>query len=210
MAASRHTRRARATAAGYRRQASTGDEHDFSGRIRAWCSPRDADRGPGRRDRLCLAALSVAALLLPGCGGSNPPPLAPGAVAVVAASPSPAVVPGRATLAFVTALGERVEGVAIAGVMEPAPFPFFSVPAVRIDAAGQSVFAWEFPSASAAEAEASRISPDGHAIGMVQVSWTGPPHFHRSSVLVVLYVGQTRSVQDALTELLGPQIAGRA
>ena len=41
------------------------------------------------------------------------------------------------------------------------------------------------------------------------VLWTAPPHFFSSENVIVLYVGDSPNVIEALTSVLGPQFAGR-
>ena len=156
--------------------------------------------------RAVRAAL-VAAVL---CGCDQAPAPAPLAPSVLSPSPSPLPVPGPATMAFADALAARVPGVQVGETMGHEVFPFFDVPEVRITAAGESVFVFEFASSSLAETSAARISPDGRTVGMVQVEWISTPHFYRSGTLIVLYVGQTPELLRALEEILGPQVAGGA
>jgi len=41
------------------------------------------------------------------------------------------------------------------------------------------------------------------------VTWVTPPHFFKSETAIVLYVGDSPKVIEALTSVLGPQFAGR-
>jgi hypothetical protein len=67
---------------------------------------------------------------------------------------------------------------------------------------------FEYPSADAAQADLSQIGADGNPKTSI-VEWTGAPHFFHKDQLVVLYVGDDQAVVTVLTELLGPQVAGR-
>lgn len=58
-----------------------------------------------------------------------------------------------------------------------------------------------YADANAAKADAARVSPNGNSIGT--------PHFFQSDKLVVLYVGDGKTVQDALARQLGAQFAGK-
>ncbi len=40
-------------------------------------------------------------------------------------------------------------------------------------------------------------------------TWVAPPHFFQEGRVLVLYAGADQTVLAALTELLGPQFAGR-
>lgn len=78
------------------------------------------------------------------------------------------------------------------------------------------VLVWEYEDATAAETEAAGISPDGFALRtlaqgtqrIIAIEWVGPPHFYKTGKLVVLYVGESEVVIDALESVLGPQFAG--
>lgn len=52
------------------------------------------------------------------------------------------------------------------------------------------------------------ISQDGAKIGEREIVWSQPPHFYRYQNLIVLYVGQKRSIGRLLETLLGRQFAG--
>ncbi len=66
---------------------------------------------------------------------------------------------------------------------------------------------YEYADATAAEADAAQIGPDGNP-RTATIEWIGPPHLFRAGRLIVLYVGSDRAVTAALTALLGPQFAG--
>lgn len=68
---------------------------------------------------------------------------------------------------------------------------------------------FEYSSASAASADASRISPDGSGTANTRISWVAPPHFFLKGRVMVLYVGSDPAVLSLLQSLLGPQFAGR-
>jgi hypothetical protein len=68
---------------------------------------------------------------------------------------------------------------------------------------------FEYPSASAASADARRIRPDGSGTATAIVDWIAPPHFFVKGQVMVLYVGSDSAVLSLLQSLLGPQFAGR-
>ena len=68
---------------------------------------------------------------------------------------------------------------------------------------------FEYSSASAASADASRISPDGSGTATTKISWVAPPHFFLKGRVLVLYVGNDPAVFNVLKSLLGPQFAGK-
>jgi hypothetical protein len=87
--------------------------------------------------------------------------------------------------------------------------PFFSASGSIVTVNGEDVQAFEYRDIARAEAEARTVSPDGSTIGTTAVSWIGPPHFHRRDRVIVLYVGDAATVRAALTNVMGPQFAGR-
>ena len=82
---------------------------------------------------------------------------------------------------------------------------------------GERVEVYEYATAVQAEADASRISPDGSTFsagfgplggGAAIVEWIAPPHFYESGRLIVQYIGTHSDITAALTQALGRQIAG--
>jgi len=59
----------------------------------------------------------------------------------------------------------------------------------------------------AAEEDARGIPPDGQPA--VALTWEAPPHFFRKERALVFYLGNDPALLALLTELLGPQFAGR-
>jgi hypothetical protein len=86
--------------------------------------------------------------------------------------------------------------------------PFFSVKGQEINVNGENVQVFVYANASAAEAEAKLVSPDGGSVGTNMMSWMAPPHFYRKGELIALYIGREQAVMDALVTVLGPQFAG--
>ena len=87
--------------------------------------------------------------------------------------------------------------------------PFFSVDGRVLEVNGERVQVMEYGDAAALEAEAAGISPDGSSVGTHMLMWVGPPHFFRTETAIVLYVGESPTVIEALTKVMGPQFAGR-
>jgi len=94
----------------------------------------------------------------------------------------------------------------------------FSVDGTIILVNGEQVQVMEYRDAAALEAEAAGISPSGSSVathgqdGLTKVSmvtWVAAPHFFKSETVIVLYVGESSKVIEALTSVLGPQFAGR-
>ncbi len=67
---------------------------------------------------------------------------------------------------------------------------------------------FEYRDASAADADARRISPDGSGTATTKVSWVAPPHFFLKGRVMVLYVGIDPAVVSLLTSVLGAPFAG--
>lgn len=87
--------------------------------------------------------------------------------------------------------------------------PFFVVPANTITVNGEGVQIFQYPAASAADAQAATVSRDGSQVGTSKPFWIGPPHFYKKANLLVLYLGDDEKVLDILQKVLGPQFAGR-
>ncbi len=89
----------------------------------------------------------------------------------------------------------------------------FSVDGTIILINGERVQVMEYRDAAALEAEAAGISPTGSSVAThgqaSMILWDAPPHFFRTETAIVLYVGDSPKVIEALTSVLGPQFAGR-
>jgi hypothetical protein len=94
--------------------------------------------------------------------------------------------------------------------LDPILQPFFEPEGqvVRID--GQEVQIFEFANEADASLAAADISADGSSIDTTMLSWLATPHFFKSGNLIVLYIGEAKTVVTSLQAVLGPQIAGGA
>jgi hypothetical protein len=61
---------------------------------------------------------------------------------------------------------------------------------------------------AAAQADADQIQTDGQP-RTARVSWSGPPHLFHKDRLTVIYEGADPQLLATLTNVLGPQFAGR-
>jgi hypothetical protein len=86
--------------------------------------------------------------------------------------------------------------------------PFFSVSGKIFSINEEGVQVFEYASASAAEDQAKRVTPDGMTIGTSKPSWMAPPHFFMSGKSILLYVGTTESILKVLQASFGRQFAG--
>jgi hypothetical protein len=68
---------------------------------------------------------------------------------------------------------------------------------------------FEYGSASAASADAKRISSDGSGTATTKISWVAPPHFFLKGRVMALYVGNDPAALSLLQGVMGPQFAGR-
>ena len=89
----------------------------------------------------------------------------------------------------------------------------FSVDGRVLEVNGERVLVMYYGDAAALEAEAASIPPDGSSVAthgaVSMILWVAPPHFFRTETAIVLYVGESPTVIEALTSVLGPQFAGR-
>lgn len=106
-----------------------------------------------------------------------------------------------------------VDGLRGAGAkVEPAgevSQPFFSVKGQIIKVNGSDVQVFEYANATAADAQAKSVSPDGSVVGKSRVGWIAPPHFYKKGKIIALYLGADATVIRALEAILGPQFAGK-
>ena len=85
----------------------------------------------------------------------------------------------------------------------------FSVDGRILEVNGERVQVMDYGDGDALDVEAASISSDGSSVGTHMVTWVGPPHFFRTETAIVLYVGESPTVIEALTKMMGPQFAGR-
>jgi hypothetical protein len=105
------------------------------------------------------------------------------------------------------ALRQQGFSVALAGEISPQTNGFFSVPARQIRVNEAQVDAFEYANAEAAAMEAARISPDGQPSPTVRITWMSTPRFYRQGPLIVLYVGCSAEIVQALQATAGAPIA---
>ena len=86
---------------------------------------------------------------------------------------------------------------------------FFSVKGFRFKVNDEIIQTFEYMNTTAADAEAALISPDGRSVGTSMIRWVATPHFYKKERLIVLHIGDTAAIMDALESALGSQFAGR-
>jgi hypothetical protein len=69
---------------------------------------------------------------------------------------------------------------------------------------GAHVSAFEYSSAEAAAADAALVRPDGQPSILSVITWVSTPRFYRQDRLIVLYVGCSTEVVQALDVTVGP------
>lgn len=87
--------------------------------------------------------------------------------------------------------------------------PFFVPEANIVKANDQEIQVFEFLSVAEADSTAETISQDGSSVGTSMMMWVGPPHFYKAERIIVLYVGEDEGITSILTDVLGPQVAGK-
>jgi hypothetical protein len=180
-----------------------------------------------RTKYITVSTLLLLAFLLAACAGQATPNVAGAvntaapAVNTLAASTAVETAAGAVeTLAASTAAQGAVQDVTslvaslqAAGLTvesgEAVTQPFFTVPGQTIKINGQDVQVFAYETAQAMEAEASQISADAGTIGTSMPSWMSDPHFYKLGNMLILYVGQDQKIIDILSNILGPQFAGR-
>jgi hypothetical protein len=108
---------------------------------------------------------------------------------------------------FVQALRQQGLSVSVAGQISPEVNRFFSVPAHQVRVNDGQVNAFEYASAQDAASEAASISADGQPSPTVRVTWVSTPRFYRQGALIVLYVGCSAEIVQALQATVGAPVA---
>jgi hypothetical protein len=151
------------------------------------------------RKSLAASALIVAALLSNACERANP--AAPNGSAAL-----------TSTASLMLALQHQGASVA-AGAMLPHALPCFAVDGQVLIVNGESINAFEYRDAAAAETDAAKISPDGSKLAgagcAAAVDWVGPPHFYKRDRVISVYVGSNAAVIQLLEVVLGKAFAPR-
>ncbi|MEV6524531.1 hypothetical protein AB0M43_21465 [Longispora sp. NPDC051575] len=70
------------------------------------------------------------------------------------------------------------------------------------------VESYDYDAAATISEDASGLDADGNP-KLTKILWNEPPHFYRAERVLVLYVGSDSGVMKLLTDICGPQFAGR-
>jgi hypothetical protein len=156
------------------------------------------------RPALLIALLILPSVLSTACGDrdrarpTSPDPVTPGSISAGALE------------RFVQSLREQGLRVNLEGQISPDVNHFFSVTAHLVRVNDAQVNAFEYPTEHAAAMEAASISPEGQPNPRVAIDWISTPRFYRSGSLIVLYVGCSTEIAEALRAVLGePLVVGR-
>ena len=87
--------------------------------------------------------------------------------------------------------------------------PFFSPTGRFLNVNGDDVQVFEYALTPLAGYEASKVAPDGMAVGKaIHIAWLAPPHFYAAGRIIVIYLGVDRAMMHLLGSVLGPPFAG--
>jgi hypothetical protein len=116
---------------------------------------------------------------------------------------------------------ERLRGAGAAveqeGDIAASPFSLPLARSIRVN--GQHVAVYEYQSASAAQADAARLSPDGGTYttrdpsgaqqSSIIIDWESRPRWYQAGRLIILYVGIDSAMATLLERQLGAPFAGQ-
>jgi hypothetical protein len=140
--------------------------------------------------RFFAALLSWSLLLSVSCQDRNP--LEPGEIGTIDA--------------FLQALQRQGLGVRLGDQLARESTPYFSVPARVVLVNGSHLNVFEYPSAEAAASHAALLTSEGQ-FRTVLITWISTPRFYRRDRLIVLYVGCSSEIIEALSATIGPPFA---
>lgn len=102
----------------------------------------------------------------------------------------------------------RAQPAQVKSVNERVRQPFFLVSGRIIKVNKENIQVFEYSNAATAESQAKLVSPDGTTIGNSKPSWMATPHFFKSQKLIVIYIGDDKTILRILQGALGDQFAG--
>lgn len=150
-----------------------------------------------------LLIVLFGALLLVGCGPQTSPfNVALETPAAVTLTTDTAVVDVSSLLGALQAQGAAV------ALDHEVRHAFLAVSGRVIEVNGADVQVFEYPSASAAQADIALIEPHGYTIANRSVEWVATPHFYAQGRLLVIYIGSDEDLLDTLAGVLGAPVAG--
>lgn len=136
------------------------------------------------------------------------------AVLAVAACSRPATVPSDPVTSVIGNVDQlvgslRAQGrsVKMGDTTSPQRNGYFSVPSRDVLVGDERLKAFEYETASKADADAALISADGQPNPRAALGWIAAPHFYKEGQLIVLYVGCASDIITTLETMIGPAIA---
>lgn len=102
----------------------------------------------------------------------------------------------------------RAQGAFVRSTKEKVRQPFFSVPGRILKVNNEAIQLFEYSNRVTAQNQARSVSSDGKTIGNSKPSWMSTPHFFKSQKLIVIYVGDDKTILRILQGALGDQFAG--
>ena len=108
---------------------------------------------------------------------------------------------------LVNALRAKGLEVSVRGETSPQRNGYFSVPSRDVMAGEALLKAFEYGTASKADADAALVNHEGQPNPRAAIDWISGPHFFKQGRLIVLYVGCAEQVLTTLADLMGPLMA---
>lgn len=108
---------------------------------------------------------------------------------------------------FVDALRARGVSVTVAEELSPSANGYFSVPARVLKVNSGQINVFEYSSPERAAAQAREITHDAQPSDKFHVTWISTARFYHKDSLIVLYLGCTQQILDALHAIIGAPIA---
>lgn len=102
----------------------------------------------------------------------------------------------------------RAQGALVKTTNERVRQPFFLVSGRIIKVNKENIQVFEYSNPATTESQAKLVSPDGRTIGNSKPSWMSTPHFFKSQKLIVIYIGDDKTILRILQGALGEQFAG--
>ena len=108
---------------------------------------------------------------------------------------------------LVTALRAKSLSVSTLGQTSAGTNGYLSVGSTDLKVGDDLVKVFEYSSARQADADASLIDSEGQFGPRLHIGWITAPNFYKHGQIIVLYLGCSNEIVEALTDLLGQAIA---
>lgn len=115
----------------------------------------------------------------------------------------------RAPNEFARLMGKlRAQRAQVKSANERVRQPFFLVSGRIVKVNKENIQVFEYSNPATAESQAQLVSADGRTIGNSKPSWMATPHFFKNQKLIVIYIGDDKTILRILQGALGDQFAG--